>query len=110
MSSIATGPDCTTCVAPARNGAPSISPGQGSILKPYRRVAARAVPQRMCAVATRLTPPDSRPRLRNHALDTGVLVCRLAFDQPGDNLEGRILGVRPHLPFRPSTVEKGQHA
>src|SRR6266404_2765231 len=29
----------------------------------------------MCALATRPTSPDSRPRLRNHAHDTGVLVC-----------------------------------
>jgi hypothetical protein len=43
----------------------------------------------MCIVATRLTPPDSGPRLRNHAYDTRVLVCDLALDQPGDNLEGR---------------------
>src|ERR1700730_16660475 len=31
MCSAATGPSCTTCVAPGRNGAPSISPGQRSI-------------------------------------------------------------------------------
>src|SRR5258706_5690522 len=51
----------------------------------------------MYAVATRPTPPDSRPRLPNHARDTGIPVCRFALGQPGDNLEGRILGVRPHL-------------
>jgi hypothetical protein len=33
----------------------------------------------MCAVARRLTRPDSRPRVRNDARDTGVIVCRLAL-------------------------------
>src|SRR5258708_35003784 len=33
----------------------------------------------MCAVAKRLTRPHGRPRFRNHAHDTGVIVCHLAL-------------------------------
>jgi hypothetical protein len=47
----------------------------------------------MYAVTTRLVPPDSG----NHARDAGVSVCRVTLGQLGDNIEGRILGVRPHL-------------
>src|ERR1700687_3379048 len=49
------------------------------MLKPYRRAGSTTCRQCMCAVARRLTGPDSRPRFRNHPHDTGVIVCRLAL-------------------------------
>src|SRR5215468_7603316 len=58
MYAIVTGPACTACAAPARNGAPSTSPGRNSILNPYRRLDGTSCCRRMYAVATPPAPPD----------------------------------------------------
>ena len=77
------------CVAPAQNGAPSISPGQGSIPKPHHRPDSTSCCRCTYVVATGPTSPDSRPGLRNHAHDKG------ARSAPASPISAQHNGERP---------------